>query len=78
MKKVRLTLDIKVLDAEALIDFARVRVEEMQPGTTLEDMQEASGHTLGAVALYEALISSTPGPMPDGIEIASYRIEEFA
>jgi hypothetical protein len=74
MKKVRLTVDINILDAEALIAYARQRVKETWPGSTLEEL--AGAQTLGAVALYEALIASSPGPMPDGIEITSYRVEE--
>lgn len=74
IKKVRLTVDINVHDTEALIAYARERVQETWPGSTLEDI--AGGQTLPAVALYEALIASSPGPLPDGIEIASYRVEE--
>ena len=69
-----MTVDVKVDDPDALIAYARERVEEMWPGSSLDELQ-ADGEELAERALYEALIASSPGPLPDGIEIHDVRFE---
>lgn len=72
MTKLRLTIDLNVFDEEALVAFARKRADVMW-GTTLEELMTTE--TLVQCAAYEALVASTPGEFPDGLEITS---KEFA